>query len=136
MKKSEKSLFVLFCMIFCSCKTIQKPQNITEPLDYTSQSVIQNEIDSIRKIQSVDSVKALWKSIYLGEEEIYNECLDIVLKNYESAWENKDFVEFERIKKSLEAIDFDFSKYESFSTLENEEKIPGFFVDESICQKQ
>ena len=105
MKKSAKSLFVLFCMIFCSCKTIQKPQNITEPLDYTNQSVIQNEIDSIRKIQSVDSVKALWKSIYLGEEEIYNECLDIVLKNYESAWENKDFVEFERIKKSLEAID-------------------------------
>ena len=135
MKKSEKSLFVLFCMIFCSCKTIQKPQNITEPLDYTSQSVIQNEIDSIRKIQSVDSVKALWKSIYLGEEEIYNECLDIVLKNYESAWENKDFVEFERIKKSLEAIDFDFSKYESFSTLENEEKIPGFFVDESKLPK-
>ena len=39
-------------------------------------------------------------------KQYINECLDIVLKNYESAWENKDFVEFERIKKSLEAIGF------------------------------
>ena len=75
MKKSEKSLFVLFCMIFCSCKTIQKPQNITEPLDYTSQSVIQNEIDSIRK-----------KKNFIGKCSLAQHRIPETVKKIHSSW--------------------------------------------------
>lgn len=106
--KFEKGLLLalmtafLFCGLF-SCKSIAQPAQIQQPLDYSDQDVIDNEIKNIRELQKDESTKALFRACLLGKEEIIEECASIIREEAEKALEEKNYPLALRLYKSLTA---------------------------------
>ena len=99
-------LFCIFlCSLFLSCKSIKQPQSVAQPLDYTDQDVIENEIKTIRELQEKESTRALFRACLLDDEEIINECVDIVLNQVQKAQEENDFACAIRLYKSLFSVE-------------------------------
>ena len=96
---------VFLCSFFSGCKSIKQPQSIAQPLDYTDQDVIDNEIKTIRELQEKESTRALFRACLLDDEEIINECVDIVLNQVQKAQEENDFACAIRLYKSLFSVE-------------------------------
>ena len=108
--KNHKSLprffiSVLLCLGLFSCKTIKQPESIAQPLDYTDQDVIENEINTIRELQEKESTRALFRACLLEDEEIINECVELVLQQVQKAQEENDFAGAIRLYKSLFSVE-------------------------------
>ena len=108
--KNHKSLprffiGVLLCLGLFSCKTIKQPESIAQPLDYTDQDVIENEINTIRELQEKESTRALFRACLLEDEEIINECVELVLQQVQKAQEENDFAGAIRLYKSLFSVE-------------------------------
>jgi len=100
----------LVSLVTISCNSLKQPESIFEPIDYENYDVVQSEIERIRGFQQEECVRALWRSILLGQDEIKNECIEIVKKNFSEALENKDFYKAQSYYKSLKTIGFTFEK--------------------------
>ena len=96
---------ISLCSLFLSCKSIKQPQSVAQPLDYTDQDVIENEIKTIRELQEKESTRALFRACLLDDEEIINECVDIVLNQVQKAQEENDFACAIRLYKSLFSVE-------------------------------
>ncbi len=108
--KNHKSLSrffigVLLCFGLFSCKTIKQPESVAQPLDYTDQDVIENEINTIRELQEKESTRALFRACLLEDEEIINECVELVLQQVQKAQEENDFAGAIRLYKSLFSVE-------------------------------
>ena len=63
--------FLLFtALLFISCASVKEPKQIAEPLDYTDQNIIDSEKKRITEMLQTDSVKALWRSLLLGQQSL------------------------------------------------------------------
>ena len=130
----------LFCFSFISCNSLDQPKNILQPLDYTNEDVIANEIKTIRELEEKQSTKALFRACLLGNNEIINECAEIVNNQAEQAVQDKDYALAIRLYKSLEAA-FEYkpdvfplmlvfsNEYEN-QLVDYYNDIPGLVVDE------
>ena len=116
---SLKKLLFLFCVlltaiIFSSCKTIKQPEKIFEPLDYTDNDVIQNEISAIRALKETDSTKALFRAClieqYGADALIVNECATLVREQAEQAFDQKDYTKALCLYKSLASVNIDYQE--------------------------
>ena len=96
---------LLACFALFSCKSIDQPQSVAQPLDYTDQDVIENEIKTIRELQEKESTRALFRACLLEDEAIINECVDIVLGQLQKAQEENDFAQAIRLYKSLFSVE-------------------------------
>ena len=124
-------------MFLFSCKSFSQPKEIQKPIDYTDQDVVDNEIKTIRELQQKESTKALFRACLLKNNEIINECADIVKGQAEEALENKDYPLALRLYKSLVSAVHDEqaqSIFEKYSTEYNQD-IPGLYVDEEKLPK-
>ena len=102
----KKALFISLA-VFClaSCKTIQQPQSVQQPLDYTDKDVIENEINNIRAFEETESTKALFRAYLLGDDEILEECKAIVLEQAKKAEQENDYSLAFRLYKSLASVE-------------------------------
>ena len=70
MKKLAKvasSVFFLFALgAFFSCKSNKNDVSVYEPVDYTEEDALKNEIDRINNMHSSEPVKALWRANVLS----------------------------------------------------------------------
>ncbi len=96
---------VLLCLGLFGCKTIKQPESVAQPLDYTDQDVIENEIKTIRELQEKESTRALFRACLLEDEEIINECVELVLQQVQKAQEENDFAGAIRLYKSLFSVE-------------------------------
>jgi len=105
----EKSfLFVLMGIIFTSCvSSIKDPKNIPTAMDYTDEIVIQNEIERINKMKDVEPVKAMFRSILLGNEKVIDSCTEIVSLKMQDALENNDYFQAKKYYTSLQAVGYE-----------------------------
>lgn len=129
-----KKLFLIFFMagfLFFSCSSIKQPSEIQQVPDYTDEDVVQNEISRIKKIQSQEAVRALWRSILLGNQDLIDECTQLLKNQIEVAFEQKDYYEALRMIKSLENIDFAAAEAYSHSLEAIKEAIPLFSAPQS-----
>lgn len=120
---------MLLISLSVSCKSIKKPENISEILDYSNDDVKRNEINSIRTLLESNPVKALWKAIALGDDEFISECKDVVFLQLQKSINEKDLYEAKRYACSLMSVGFSVDD-EMLNTLSADD-IPGFTVDES-----
>ena len=128
-----KKIFIftagLLCFITLSCKSIKQPSSIVEAIDYTNEDIVQNEIRYIRDLQKDNCVKALYRAVFLGREEIKNECIETVKTKVIEAVKDKQFVQADRYLKSLSNIGIN---YEPEQEINLEWNVPGLSnVDKS-----
>ena len=80
--------FLLFTvLLFISCASVKEPKQIAEPLDYTDQNIIDSEKKRITEMLQTDSVKALWRSLLLGQQSLTEECQQQVYYQFKDAIE-------------------------------------------------
>ena len=108
-KKSSKIcfffLYVISLFVFCinciSCKSINNVKNIPQPIDYDDSKVVQNEIQRINSFMESEPVRALWRAILLGDEEIISRTKENLWNLYTRGVDEKNYYEAIKYLKSL-----------------------------------
>ena len=137
MKIIKKSVFI-FCAVFSfflfGCNSIKQPESIVQPVDYTNEDVVKNEIGNIQRLMEKESTKALFRAYLLQNQQIFNECAALVQKQAENAVEEKDFVHALCLYKSLVSVDYNtqenLSKYNDYYQNIYDD-VPGFSLEQS-----
>ncbi|MCQ2575687.1 MAG: S1C family serine protease [Treponema sp.] len=124
-----KSILLFLCVLLCSCKSVKQPDSIAQQLDYTDKDIAENEKNNILEIKEKEPVKALYRSIFLGDEEIISLCKENVRNLLLKAIEDKDYLLVTRYENSLKTLGMLPENYESYFTEETKEEIPGGRVD-------
>lgn len=83
--KLKAVLFLLAECLILSCNSTREAKEIFVPLDYSEESVIQNELNAIEELSGDNPIKALWRSKILsdtvpgneGALALYSEMIDI-----------------------------------------------------------
>lgn len=134
----NKKIFLFGCIIIglTGCKSIKQPDSVAKELNYSDDEVIKIEINRIEKLKSKNSVKALWRSYFLGNETVIKECEDAVLSDFNKAIEDNDYSKAKILKDSLNVYG-----YKNIASLENKLKslnnsvVPGTIVDRTKLPK-
>lgn len=95
-----------------SCRSLQQPDQIEEPLDYSNYDVVEAEVKRIRGFMENEPVRALWRAELLGKEDVIAECVDTVYRKFKVALYDGDYFAAQRYFKSLKAINHTFEKDE------------------------
>ena len=131
-KKSLPLLFIFCSILFFSCNTLSSPQNVTKNLDYTDDDVRQNEINNIKKLQTQEIVKALYRSYFLGDSAILRDTIQIAEDQILLCIEQSDFSEASRIYKALETLNHKSTKISARQIQELSNKdLPGSQISEN-----
>lgn len=105
--KKNRFYFLLCCVVlFTGCNSLKQPQEIAKPLDYTDEDVVQNEIKQIDKLLEENSVSALWRSTFLKDEALTDRCISKIESELETAIEQKDYNNANRLYRSLKAVEY------------------------------
>lgn len=118
MKKINKfcaAAFLILGLPFfaLSCRSLQQPEEVEKPLDYTNYDVVEAEIKRIRGFLDQEPVRALWRAELLGREDVIAECVDTVYRKFKVALYDGDYFAAQRYFKSLKAINHTFEKDEA-----------------------
>ena len=101
----------MFSVILISCSSINNVKNVPEHIDYDDSKVVQNEIQRINSFMESEPVRALWRAILLGDEEIISRTKENLWNLYTRAVDEKNYYEAMKYLKSLETAGFsDFEK--------------------------
>ena len=69
--KSFSFAFLLLCIFsIVSCKSIRQPDSIPQPLNYSDEDIVQNEIERIDGFLESEPLRALWRAGLLGRKEV------------------------------------------------------------------
>ncbi|MCR5188316.1 MAG: S1C family serine protease [Treponema sp.] len=111
--KSGKYLFVLLIAIFtlASCRTIKQPKEVAQPINYSDEDVVNIEIERINNLLQAEPVKALWRSLLLGREDVIERCKSTLILLFENAMEEKDYFTAKKYYKSLITSGWKSEKY-------------------------
>ncbi|MCQ2591980.1 MAG: S1C family serine protease [Treponema sp.] len=127
-----KGIFIecIVLLFLVSCTTLKQPKNVTVPLDYTDDDIVQNEISIIKELLQKDPVKALWRSNFISinyREEMIKTCSDYILEKMQEAYDNKDYFEALKYKRALIAAGQDelVNSYEDLSDSMITVNVPG-----------
>ena len=104
MNKKIFIIFVAFFILFSSCSSAKVEPKINEKLNYTEEDILQNEISEIRKLISVDPIKALWRASFISDQQIKNECIENCFNQFEIAINDKDYFEAQKYYTSFLAL--------------------------------
>lgn len=117
MKKTNKFcarilLFFGMAAVLSSCRSLQQPEDVEKPLDYSNYDVVEAEIKRIKGFMDSEPVRALWRAELLGREDVIAECVDTVYRKFKVALYDGDYFAAQRYYKSLKAINHTFEKDE------------------------
>ena len=121
----------VFCaaVYLCSCNTLRQPKSVPQPLNYSDEDIVANEIERIDAFLEEEPVRALWRASLLGREEITQRCISKVEELYNKAVEEEKYLDARKYYKSILSVkpEWKASDY-SYSQIENlaNDKTPGF----------
>ena len=100
------SLISLFAVtfLFISCRSIRQPSSVPEPLNYTDDDIVQNEIERIDSFLEKEPLRALWRASLLGREEVIEKCISKIELLFEASIEDKNYLDAYKYYKSLRAV--------------------------------
>ena len=112
-----------------SCKTIRQPENVPQPLNYSDDDIVQNEIKRIDEFIEKEPVRALWRASLLGRDEVTERCAAKVEELFNKALEEENYLDAKKYYKSLQTVKPGW-KAEKYSYREIEglaaKDVPGF----------
>ncbi|MCR4743164.1 MAG: S1C family serine protease [Treponema sp.] len=97
-------------LFLISCTSIKDPKEVPQLIDYTDDDVVASEIERINKFKEVEPVKAFWRAILLGRQDVISDCQEIVYGKLEEALEEKDYFSVNKYYLSLKSYGFEFSQ--------------------------
>ena len=103
--KSFSFAFLLLCIFsIVSCKSIRQPDSIPQPLNYSDEDIVQNEIERIDGFLESEPLRALWRAGLLGRKEVLDRCVEKIEELYNQALEEKKYLDARKYYKSLESV--------------------------------
>lgn len=102
-------LFLLFFLI--SCGSLKQPKEIQQPINYSDYEIVEIEVKRINSMIESEPVRALWRSVLLGKQDIIDRTRTNVELLFKSAIEEKDYYEAKKYYTSLAAIGWSDSDY-------------------------
>ena len=123
------SILILVCTAFMtSCRTLHEPSSIPEPLNYSDDDIVKNEIERIDSFLEEEPLRALWRASLLGHDEVTENCVSKIKTLLETSIEEKKYLDAKKYYKSLISVYPDW-KLESYSYSQIEklagEDVPG-----------
>lgn len=141
MNKSDRYfvLFVVFALLFSSCRTLHEPKEIYQPLNYTEQDVYENEKARISSLSETSPVNALWRAELLNDAELISSCTQKVMQKYHEAIDKKDYFDALKYYRSLSAVGADVAAYNGIAGGQLSELsaqgVPGLTADAKYLPK-
>ncbi len=130
MRKSilVSALFFAAVLSFSSCRTLRQPKSVPQPLNYSDDDIVSNEIKRIEEFLDNEALRALWRASLLGNQEIIQKCRSTIEGKLASAIEEKNYLDAKKYYKSLKSVFPDFA-YQGLSYSEIEKlalaEVPG-----------
>ncbi len=100
----------LFSLLFFSCSSMTKPEEVYVTPDYTEKDILDNEIRQIEKIVQEHPVEAMWRARLSGDEETKKLYEQKLVEKLEAAYDEGNFLDSWRYYVSLEQSDSEFLK--------------------------
>lgn len=104
-------LIFTLCLFCSSCTTLRQPKSVEKPLDYTNEELVKNEIKRIRQMGESEPVRALWRALLLGQDDIIQECALRIDQQIGVALEQKDYFTAIKYFRSLDSAHLKSSSY-------------------------
>ncbi len=105
------ALFSLFLpLLLISCTSIKDPKDIPQSIDYTDEDIVATEIERINKFKEIEPVKAFWRAILLGRQDIISDCQELIYGKLQEALEENDFFLVNKYYLSLKTYGFEFDQ--------------------------
>ena len=92
-----------------SCVSVNK--KIIEPLDYSDKDIVESEIQRINSYLEFEPVRAMWRSILLGNQDVVDRCIKNVETQLSKSIEEKKYFDAKKYYKSLESAGWKNDKY-------------------------
>lgn len=130
---------VFFVLFFLSCTSLTKENKVYEKPNYSEKDVFENEKKRILKTSEKESVKALWLSHLLGDEQTIAHCTGLVRMQYKKALSEKNYFDALKLFQSLRACGIKESELENETETSLEKKahadVPGTKIDKTLLPK-
>ena len=105
------ALFSLFLpLLLISCTSIKDPKDMPQSIDYTDEDIVATEIERINKFKEIEPVKAFWRAILLGRQDIISDCQELIYGKLQEALEENDFFLVNKYYLSLKTYGFEFDQ--------------------------
>ena len=132
MQRLVKSLSFVVCLTglltLAACRSVRQPSSVAQPINYSDEDIVQNEIQRINEFMENEPLRALWRAHLLGRDEVTEKCFSKVVELYNSAVEEKNYLDAKRYYKSLMAVNPQWKASENLAQLEKlaAAEVPGF----------
>jgi len=132
MQRLVKSLSFVVCLTglltLAACRSVRQPSSVAQPINYSDEDIVQNEIQRINEFMENEPLRALWRAHLLGRDEVTEKCFLKVVELYNSAVEEKNYLDAKRYYKSLMAVNPQWKASENLAQLEKlaAAEVPGF----------
>jgi len=127
--KSFSFIAFTFSLFLISCQTVRQPSSVPQPLNYSDEDIVQNEIKRIDDFLENEPVRALWRASLLGRDEVTERCAAKVEELFNKALEEENYLDAKKYYKSLQTVKPGW-KAEKYSYKEIEslaaKDVPGF----------
>lgn len=98
-------------LVMTSCHSLKQPKEIPQPLNYSDADIVQAETERIDGMLESQPVRALWRSLLLGRDDIIEKAKSNLETRFEKALEEKDYFSAKKYYKSLVSAGWKNSKY-------------------------
>lgn len=101
MKAFSAFVLILSTIVLFSCKSTKQPKVVSEYLDYTDEDVVKNEIERIKAMMEEEPVRALWRAVLLGKDEIRELTTENLVGELEKSIAEKNYANVKKYYSSL-----------------------------------
>lgn len=98
------TVILIFSFVFIACRSIRQPDSVPQPLNYSDEDIVQNEIERIKGFMEKEPVRALWRASLLGREEVLDTCFSRVEELLDNTVSEKHYLDAKKYYKSLIAV--------------------------------
>ena len=96
--------FLLPAFILFSCQSLHQPSSVVQPLNYSDEDIVRNEIERIDSFMETEPVRALWRASLLGHDDVLERCFIKVQSLLEASIADKKYLDAKRYYKSLTSV--------------------------------
>ncbi len=116
-----------FAFLCISCRSVRQPKSVAQPINYTDEDIVQNEIERIDGFLENEPLRALWRAHLLGRDDVIQRCFSKVEELYNTALEEKKYLDAKKYYKSLSVINPQWKSSVAYAELDKLalEDVPG-----------
>lgn len=108
MLRFTKAFSIILCAIsaciFISCYSVKQPASVAQPINYTDEDIVQNEIERINGFLEKEPLRALWRAKLLGREEVIENCQSKIEELFNTALTEEKYLDAKKYYKSLKTV--------------------------------